>query len=74
HLAHLRHYIINDRVHGDNKHNKLYTTQLGIYEMFLHATTITLDHPIKKERLHIVAPFPPHWDRIVSYQIDPEKI
>lgn len=74
HLAHLRHYIINDRVHGDNKHNKLYTSQLGIYEMFLHATTIALDHPIKKERLHIAAPFPPHWERIVSYQIDPEKI
>ena len=39
HLAHLRHYIINDRVHGDGKHNKIFKHVLNIEPLFLHAAS-----------------------------------
>lgn len=64
HLAQMRHYIINDRVHGDGKQNRIFTEQLGISEMFLHATKITFRHPVTLEKMQITAPFPLHWERL----------
>lgn len=61
HLAHLRHYIVNDRVHGTGAHNKMFTEQLGISDLFLHARKLTFDHPITKEQITIRAEFPDHW-------------
>jgi tRNA pseudouridine65 synthase len=61
HLAQLRHYIINDRVHGDGKQNRLFTEQIGIREMFLHAHRIQLQHPVSQQQLTIEASFPEHW-------------
>jgi tRNA pseudouridine65 synthase len=63
HLAQLRHYIINDRVHGDGKQNKIFTEKVGIREMFLHATSIEITHPVTNEKLNIEAPFPDHWTK-----------
>lgn len=64
HLGQMRHYIINDRVHGDGKQNRLFTEQLGIREMFLHAHRFTITHPVSGEKLHIEAPLPEHWNKI----------
>lgn len=61
HLAQLRHYIINDRVHGDGKQNRLFTEQLTIREMFLHARSLRIQHPVTMQDLFIEAPFPAHW-------------
>ncbi len=63
HLAQLRHYIINDRVHGDGKQNRLFSEQVGVREMFLHATSFHITHPITGENLLIEAPFPEHWEQ-----------
>ncbi len=63
HLAQMRHYIINDRVHGDGKQNRIFTSQFAISEMFLHAETIEFDHPATNERISICAPFPEHWQK-----------
>lgn len=64
HLAQLRHYIINDRVHGDGKQNKIFTQQLHINELFLHARKLTITHPVTGEALEVEAPFPEHWGRM----------
>ena len=61
HLAQLRHYIINDRVHGDGKQNRLFSEQFGIREMFLHARSISMQHPVLQTELYTEAPFPTHW-------------
>ncbi len=63
HLAQLRHYIINDRVHGDGKQNRLFTEQIGLRDMFLHATSLTLLHPVTNVEICISAPFPEHWHK-----------
>ncbi|MDD2799247.1 MAG: pseudouridine synthase [Bacteroidales bacterium] len=66
HLAQMRHYIINDRVHGDGKQNRIFTEQIGIEEMFLHATSIQINHPITDQSTAIKAPFPSHWNKFLS--------
>ncbi|GAT61576.1 pseudouridine synthase [Paludibacter jiangxiensis] len=65
HLAQLRHYIINDRVHGDGKQNRIFTEQLDIREMFLHARSLCLKHPVLSNELTIEAPFPAHWNNFL---------
>jgi tRNA pseudouridine65 synthase len=62
HLAHLRHYIINDRVHGTSAHNKMFTAQLGISNLFLHAHKLQFTHPLTGKEILIQAEFPPHWE------------
>lgn len=62
HLAHLRHYIINDRVHGDGKQNKLMTAYLGERSMFLHAWRLRFTHPYTHQPICIEAPLPNFWD------------
>ncbi|MEG1585609.1 MAG: pseudouridine synthase [Bacteroidales bacterium] len=61
HLAHLRHYIVNDRVHGDGKHNRVFKEELGIEPLFLHARYLILPHPVSGERICLKAQFPEHW-------------
>ncbi len=61
HLAHLRHYIINDRVHGNNKHNKLFKEELMIEPMFLHAESLELCHPVDKRLMVLKAELPKHY-------------
>ncbi|MGL6266531.1 MAG: pseudouridine synthase, partial [Chitinophagaceae bacterium] len=62
HLAHLRHYIINDRVHGDGKCNRFYTDYFQSRDMFLHASRISFIHPYSKDKVTIEAVFPVHWE------------
>ncbi|MDP4272307.1 MAG: pseudouridine synthase [Bacteroidota bacterium] len=66
HLAQLRHYIINDRVHGDGKQNRIFTEKMEIREMFLHARSIRIYHPETNHKLFIEAPFPSHWQIITN--------
>ena len=61
HLAHLRHYIINDRVHGTGAHNNMFTDQLGISDLFLHAQKLQFTHPLTGTKVLIQAEFPSHW-------------
>lgn len=62
HLAHLRYYIINDRVHGDGKHNRVFKNELGIEPLFLHARSLSMKHPVNGETLILKAKFPEHWE------------
>lgn len=65
HLAQLRHYIINDRVHGDGKQNRIFSEQLEIREMFLHATRLHFTHPLSNDLITIEAHFPSHWNKFL---------
>jgi tRNA pseudouridine65 synthase len=51
-------------VHGDGKQNKIFTQQLHISDMFLHARKISFVHPVTGEMLVVDAPFPEHWSRV----------
>ena len=66
HLAHLRNYIINDRVHGTSAHNRMFAEQLGIFDLFLHARKMEFPHPVSGAPVVIEAGFPKHWDEFLK--------
>lgn len=61
HFAHIRHYIIGDRTHGDNKQNKFFDRHFQMGFMLLHAWKLTFDHPYKNEKITLQAAAPPHF-------------
>lgn len=58
HLAHLRHPIIGDTVHGDSKHNIFYREHFGLDRLMLHARRLTIPHPRAGASMTFVAPSP----------------
>lgn len=61
HFAHIRHYIIGDKKHGDVKQNKHILQHLNNYTMYLHAVQLTFTHPTTNKTLIINAPLPNTW-------------
>jgi 23S rRNA pseudouridine955/2504/2580 synthase len=57
HLAHSGFVIAGDEKYGDFALNKTLRKE-GLPRMFLHAHSLSLDHPLSGERLHINAPLP----------------
>ena len=66
HMAHIRHYIIGDKPHGDCKINKVFEEKLGLYNMLLHAKELSFIHPITKEEIKIEASIPEHFQNILN--------
>jgi 23S rRNA pseudouridine955/2504/2580 synthase len=57
HLAHLKHPIAGDDKYGNFPLNKELATK-GLKRMFLHAASLSFDHPINREPLRFEAPLP----------------
>lgn len=66
HLAHLRHYIIGDKKHGDNKQNIFFQKQFVLENLLLHAVDLKFIHPVFKTEIHISAPIPTHFELIME--------
>ena len=66
HLAHLRHYILGDKKHGDNKQNQFFERQFGMENLLLHARTLEFKHPISQETIIIEAALPVHFQKAMS--------
>jgi len=64
HLAHLRHYILGDKKHGDNKQNQFFEKQFGLENLLLHAQKLEITLPKTDERILIEAPLPIHFNKI----------
>lgn len=61
HFAHIRHYIIDDKKHGDVKQNKHLKTHFALENMFLHAYQLTFTHPVTQQQIILNAKLPDHW-------------
>lgn len=64
HFAHIRHYIIGDKKHGDWRHNKMFLDELSSPFMHLHAADLTFVHPFTAQEIRINAPLSPNMARI----------
>jgi len=64
HLAHLRHYIIGDKKHGDNKQNQFFEKQFGLENLLLHAQTLVITLPKTSKSISIHAKIPAHFEKI----------
>jgi len=45
HLAHIRHPVMGDVLHGDGKHNRLFRQHLDIHRLMLHASFLSFRDP-----------------------------
>lgn len=61
HLRHLRHPIIGDSAHGDLKQNRSAAAHFGMKRLMLHASELTLSHPVTGEPLTLRASLDPVW-------------
>jgi len=64
HFAHLRHYIIGDKKHGDWRHNRMFLEDLNSSCLLLHAAALTFEHPVTGETIQIKAQLPENMRRI----------
>lgn len=58
HFAHLRHYIIGDKRHGDWRHNKMFLEELDSPYLLLHAAELRFVHPFTGADTSIRAQLP----------------
>jgi len=66
HFAHIRHYIIGDKRHGECKHNRYFSDVLELKYLFLHAKKLNFIHPFTKENIEIKSRLPEHWTTIFN--------
>ena len=67
HFSHLRHPIINDRRHGDVKHNKYFEKTIGTERLLLHAHKMKFYHPMREEIVEVVAPLDGDFEGMIFY-------
>ncbi|GAB1235712.1 RluA family pseudouridine synthase [Ferrigenium sp. UT5] len=65
HLSHLGFPIAGDSKYGDFARNKELMKQ-GLKRMFLHAHSISFNHPLTQEALRIVAPLAPELQKFLD--------
>lgn len=66
HLAHIRHYIVGDKKHGDNKQNIFFEKQFGLTNLLLHAWKLSVNNPITGEKISVSCPIPVHFRTIMQ--------
>jgi tRNA pseudouridine65 synthase len=67
HFDHIRHPIIGDRPYGCNKQNKLFLERWNMKTMLLHASELTVQHPISGENLSIRASIHTEFQRSIQF-------
>ncbi|MBP2194804.1 tRNA pseudouridine(65) synthase TruC [Pantoea cypripedii] len=66
HMAHLRHPIIGDTTHGDLRQNRGAATHFGLDRLMLHASALSLNHPVTGEPLVIRAGLDTVWQQMLQ--------
>ncbi|GAB3526912.1 tRNA pseudouridine(65) synthase TruC [Pontibacter brevis] len=64
HFAHIRHYIVGDKRHGDWRHNKMFLEELKSPFLLLHAAELCFSHPFSGETVQIKAALPDNMRRL----------
>lgn len=66
HFAEINHPLVLDHVYGHAKFNSLFTRELHFRQFFLHASSLSLPHPITGEVVHIEAPLPRPFEQLIK--------
>ncbi|OKL41793.1 pseudouridine synthase [Pontibacter flavimaris] len=64
HFAHIRHYIVGDKRHGDWRHNKMFLEELESPYLLLHAAELCFTHPFTGGEVCIKAQLPQNTLRL----------
>jgi tRNA pseudouridine65 synthase len=73
HLKHLRHPIVGDTTYGDGKQNRIVRERFGLLRLFLHASKLSLPHPVSGLRVEVHAPLPEELRRTLRALGHPEE-
>lgn len=66
HLAHIRHPIIGDTSHGDNKQNRAAKEMLNVTRLLLHAQKLSFKHPVENKNISIIADYDDAFNRVLT--------
>ena len=66
HLAYIGCPILGDKAYGDKKINSYMSRHQGIARQMLHARVLSFVHPSTKKRLHIEAPYPEDFQKMMN--------
>jgi tRNA pseudouridine65 synthase len=66
HMSHLRHPMIGDSKHGDLRQNRGAAEHFGCERLMLHASQLSLNHPVTGEPLCIRASLDDTWMQMMS--------
>ncbi|SIO01064.1 tRNA pseudouridine(65) synthase TruC [Salinivibrio sp. ES.052] len=65
HMHHLSHPIVGDTTHGDGRHNRVFREHFNCHQLLLHASEMTLTHPVSGALINIHAPVDTTWQHIL---------
>lgn len=66
HMVHLRHPILGDSKHGDLRQNRAMAAHFGCGRLMLHASQLTLCHPVTGEPLVLRAGLDMAWMHVMT--------
>ncbi len=69
HMKHIAHPIIGDATHGKGPLNRALAPLLGQQRLWLHASALSLTHPITGAPLHLEAPTEAEWNTWQRWQV-----
>lgn len=61
HMNKISHPIVGDYKYGDRFHNRMFEQEFNCHNLFLHASTIKLKHPVTNENIVVHASLPSDW-------------
>ena len=61
HMNKISHPLIGDPKYGDRFHNRMFQAEFDMHNLFLHATSLSFQHPYLKKKISIECPFPKDW-------------
>ncbi|MCB5310054.1 tRNA pseudouridine(65) synthase TruC [Yersinia massiliensis] len=67
HMAHIRHPIIGDSTHGDLRQNRGIAQHFDCSRLMLHASHLSLNHPVTGEPLSLTARWDESWQELMSH-------
>ena len=66
HMNNIAHPIIGDHKYGNRHHNQMFETKFGLDYLFLHAFSLSFEHPITGEQIDINKSLPQFWKTLFN--------
>lgn len=67
HMNKISHPLIGDPKYGDRFHNRMFQAEFDMHNLFLHAASLSFQHPFLKKEISIECPFPKDWNIIAKH-------
>jgi len=64
HMNKISNPLIGDRKYGDKNHNIMFETNFGWENLFLHAYSLSFQHPFTNEELVLKTQLPQNWEAL----------